>query len=173
MKNTNLAMELLGLIKKELMAKFGDEFNLSGQCVGVFYIKKFLQKSFVVINFENNIAYQRSNQKKLMKELQTPDYKKIYTDLLNLKFPEKKNSCQAILSKDILSVQDILSINGIIFPVREKDTARLNQKHKSYNRADILEILDYQKKNRLNNKQLAAYFQISRNSVTKWKKLFF
>ncbi|MBL1221540.1 helix-turn-helix domain-containing protein [Chryseobacterium sp. L7] len=103
-----------------------------------------------------------------METLQRPDYKKIYADLLNLKFPEKIPSCQSFLAKKELSVQDVIHINTIIFP---KKTAK-NQQHRSYDRRSILEMLDFQKKNRLNNTQLAIHFRLSRNTVAKWKKLF-
>jgi hypothetical protein len=33
-------------------------------------------------------------------------------------------------------------------------------------------MLDYQKKNKLTNSQLAKHFKLSRNTVTKWKRLF-
>ncbi|MCT2560404.1 helix-turn-helix domain-containing protein [Chryseobacterium herbae] len=107
-----------------------------------------------------------------MEKSQKPDYKKIYTDLLNLKFPEKKSFCQKILSKATLSVQDVLQINTLIFPAQEKSTFKLNQQHRSYDRSDILEILDYQKTKNLNNTQLANYFKISRNTIARWKKMF-
>ena len=47
-----------------------------------------------------------------------------------------------------------------------------SQKFRSYKKSDILNILDYQKENGLNNSQLANHFRLSRNTVSKWKKLF-
>ncbi|KMQ65715.1 transposase [Chryseobacterium angstadtii] len=107
-----------------------------------------------------------------MENLKKPDYKRIYTDLLSLKFPEKQNSCEHILSKTELMVKDVLLLNKIIFPQDDKKDFSLNQKHRSYDRISIMEILDYQKCHQLNNSQLANHFKISRNSVTKWKKHF-
>lgn len=55
--------------------------------------------------------------------------------------------------------------NEIIFGKKTE-----NQKFKSYKRSDILKILDYQKKHKLNNIQLAKHFKMSRNTITKYKK---
>ncbi|HUH25918.1 MAG TPA: helix-turn-helix domain-containing protein [Flavobacterium sp.] len=48
----------------------------------------------------------------------------------------------------------------------------MNQKYRSYDKATIIEILNYQKKNGLNNTQLANHFKLSRNTVAKWERLF-
>jgi len=98
----------------------------------------------------------------------TPDFKLIYSDILDKQYPEKTSECQRLLTKRHLSVIDILELNKIIFGKAEK----VNQKYRSYNRYDILQILDYQKKNKLNNTQLACHFRLSRNSVARWKKMF-
>ncbi|KMQ68927.1 transposase [Chryseobacterium sp. FH2] len=98
-----------------------------------------------------------------------PDYKRIYTDIINKKYPEKEKKCQSILSKKTLSVMDLMKLNTIIFNTTTKE---INQKFKAYDRETILEILNYQIKNKLNNKQLAYHFQTSRNTITKWKRLF-
>lgn len=98
-----------------------------------------------------------------------PDYKAIYTDVLIQKFPNKIEACEFILKRRKLSVTDILTLNKKIFGI---DNNIHNQKHRSYGRSDILQILDYQKKHKLNNSQLARHFNLSRNTVAKWKKLF-
>ena len=67
----------------------------------------------------------------------------------------------------LLLLQIWRKLNEIIFGKKTE-----NQKFKSYKRSDILKILDYQKKYKLNNSQLANHFNISRNTVTKWKKMF-
>ena len=40
-----------------------------------------------------------------------PNYKQIYVDILNKKFPSKKAECKAILSKSSVSGMDIIAIN--------------------------------------------------------------
>lgn len=105
-----------------------------------------------------------------MKKEHKPDYKRIFMDIINIKHPEKTTVCSSILNKIELSTLDILELNKLIF---DTENISVNQKHRSFNEATILQILDYQKKNNLNNSQLAHHFRLSRNTVTKWKKLFF
>lgn len=100
-----------------------------------------------------------------------PDYKRIYSDLIEEKFPDKKE-CRVILNKEKLSELDIIKLNMILFNDNNKETAVFNQMHRSYNKKTILEILQYQRKNQLNNTQLANHFKLSRNTVAKWKKIF-
>lgn len=100
-----------------------------------------------------------------------PDYKRIYSDLIAEKFPNREE-CKMILKKNILSELDVINLNNILFKDNNRDTVSFNQKHRSYSQETILEILDYQKKNKMNNIQLAAHFKLSRNTVAKWKKIF-
>ncbi len=106
--------------------------------------------------------------KKIQKVVCQPDYKRIYSDFIAVKCPEKKEIVACFLSKDTLSLSDILKMNNLLF---DKNSAE-NQKHKSYDENTILEMLEYQKKHRLNNTQLANHFKLSRNSVAKWKRMF-
>jgi DNA-binding transcriptional regulator YiaG len=99
-----------------------------------------------------------------------PDYRKIYTDILTLKYPDKKEACEKFLFKNELTAIDIININKKIFG--NDDYKNLNQKHKSYHKSDIIKILEYQKNNQLNNSQLASHFNMSRNTISKWKKNF-
>ncbi|MGC4128924.1 MAG: helix-turn-helix domain-containing protein [Bergeyella sp.] len=101
-----------------------------------------------------------------------PDYKTIYRDILQKKYPEKKQECLPLIrEKKNLSVLDIIELNIKIFGT-SPETFEENQKHRSYSKSDILKILDYQKKHNLNNIELARHFKLSRNTVAKWKKMF-
>lgn len=102
----------------------------------------------------------------------SPDYKTIYRDILHQKFPDKIEDCLPLLDKKRLSAIDILALNQKIFGQSDEKSAKINKKHCSYNKSDILQFLNYQKKHRLNNTQLANHFNLSRNTVIKWKKLF-
>ncbi|MFP3591147.1 helix-turn-helix domain-containing protein [Chryseobacterium sp. SIMBA_038] len=102
----------------------------------------------------------------------TPDYKRIYSDMITIKYPEKREICDQLLSKANLSTLDIIEISQIIFNKSSKENAEFNQKHRSYSKSTIVKILEYQKKNKLNNSQLARHFKLSRNTVTKWKNKF-
>lgn len=102
-----------------------------------------------------------------MKQNEQPDYNKIYYDIIMIKFPSRMEDCKRLLSKERLTALDVITIDKILFGENTE-----NNKHRSYNKKTILKILDYQKKNKLNNSQLAKHFQLSRNTVTKWKKIF-
>lgn len=104
-----------------------------------------------------------------MEKNHEPNYKRIFTDILIRKHPDKLKICSPILRKKELTVLDILQLNKLIF---NTENININQKHKSFNETAILEILDHQKKYNLNNSQLASHFRLSRNTVTKWRKLF-
>jgi len=99
------------------------------------------------------------------------NYQQIFKDIIDSKFPDKKEKYLPLLKKEKLSALDILKINKRIFGENEQNETT-NQKHRSYSKSDILKILDYQKKHKLNNSQLANHFRLSRNTITKWKKLF-
>ncbi|TGN21428.1 helix-turn-helix domain-containing protein [Empedobacter tilapiae] len=101
------------------------------------------------------------------------NYKTLYTDIINDLYPDKLLQCQEILNKQDLNILDILELNKLIFGEEYKNNIEVNQKFRSYSKQDILLILDYQKKHRLNNTQLANHFNLSRNTIAKWKKLFF
>ncbi|UZT97952.1 helix-turn-helix domain-containing protein [Chryseobacterium fluminis] len=100
------------------------------------------------------------------------NYKELYTDLINKKFPEKMVLCQNILKKEKLSILDAIELHNLLFPKQSPQEERLNQKRKSYMKNDILKILKYQKLHNLTNVQTALKFKLSRNTVTKWKRAF-
>ncbi|OCA76614.1 transposase [Chryseobacterium contaminans] len=97
-----------------------------------------------------------------------PDYERIYSDIINQQYPDKVSEYRDLLSKDNMSSLYILELDTKIFGNSDK----VSRKHRSYTKKDILEILDYQKKHKLNNIQLANHFNLSRNSIAKWKKMF-
>lgn len=99
----------------------------------------------------------------------SPDYRRIYIDILHMKFPEKIQECEGVLKKTVLTELDILTLNEKIFG---NVVISRRQVHRSYSEKAILQILHYQEQNMLNNKQLANKFGLSRNTITKWKKLF-
>lgn len=105
--------------------------------------------------------------------MKTPDYRKIYQDMIRMKYPEKEELCQSILSKKRIEPLDIIRLNAVIAGNSYKERVRDNQKLKSYDKKTILQILHYQKKNQLNNTELAKHFDLSRNTVAKWRKFFF
>ncbi|NIF06809.1 helix-turn-helix domain-containing protein [Chryseobacterium sp. Tr-659] len=101
-----------------------------------------------------------------------PDYRRIYTDIINKKFPEKKDSCLYILNKEELSALDVITLNTIIFGSLDTESREFNQKHKSYDVDSIRKILDYKKNNNLSNIEMSKKFKLSRNTISKWNKFF-
>ena len=101
-------------------------------------------------------------------QITTPNYKRIYSDILTKRYPEKKEVCNPIIEKANLSVFDVIMLNEKIFGANTS----YNKKLRSYSKSDIIRFLDYQKKYNLNNSQLANHFKLSRNTVAKWKKMF-
>ncbi len=98
-----------------------------------------------------------------------PDYIKIFTDIINLKFPEKKNICEKFEGKGHLNSLEVLKINNLIFG-DSKLYKRDNLKFKAYDKETIQKILSYQENNNLTNSELAQHFKLSRNTVALWKK---
>jgi len=100
-----------------------------------------------------------------------PNYKLIFTDILDQKYPHKKEYCKNILNKTEINEFDVIKLTHIIFGNKSK-VPTINQKFKAYNKSTILEILRYQTQNNLNNSQTANHFNLSRNTVSKWRKHF-
>lgn len=107
-----------------------------------------------------------------VQKINSPDYRRIYHDIIVRKYPDKKERCLYILEKDTLSALDIIRLNAMIFDNVSKETLAFNQRHRSYKPSAIQEILKYQEKNSLNNSQVAIHFQLSRNTIAKWKRLY-
>ncbi|WP_250254807.1 helix-turn-helix domain-containing protein [Chryseobacterium sp. Marseille-Q3244] len=100
-------------------------------------------------------------------EKSRPNFKRIYEDLIHFKYPDKRKELCEILDKEKLTDYDLIRLNISLFGDQQH-----NQKLKAYDKETIIRMLDYQKKNRLNNTQLATHFNLSRNTVTKWKRRF-
>lgn len=101
-----------------------------------------------------------------------PNYKEIYTDMIIKKYPDKIDACRKILEKKSISCLDVIKLNRMIVGKSDKETEIFNQKLKSYDKKAILRILADQQKNNLTNISLAKKYNLSRNSVTKWKRIY-
>ena len=95
----------------------------------------------------------------------TINYKKIFRDIVEFKFPDKSELKALVLEKEIIDFYDVLVLNRLIFG----DDIKVN-KHKSYDISTITKVLNYQKDNNLNNVETAKKFNLSRNTVSAWKK---
>lgn len=107
-----------------------------------------------------------------MENYPSPNYTRIYQDIIEKKYPEKKEKCLYLLEKKKLSTREIILINSLVFGA-EKVSENLdnNSKFRSYDEETVKYILKYQITNNLNNTQTAGYFKISRNTLAKWKKI--
>jgi hypothetical protein len=104
-----------------------------------------------------------------IRKITQPDYRRIYSDIIQKKYPEKEKEARPLLNKKRLSVLDLIRLNTIIF----SKTENLNLKFRSYDKETIAKILNYQKIHNLNDTQLANHFKLSRNTVNRWKKMLF
>ncbi|SEH29792.1 transposase [Chryseobacterium culicis] len=102
-----------------------------------------------------------------------PDYGLIYSDIIRNKYQDKMKKYEFVSKKKKWSALDIIKINNMIFGTQDYASQQKNRKHHSYSESDILEILQYQKKHKISNSHLASHFHLSRNSVAKWKKIFY
>ena len=101
-----------------------------------------------------------------------PNYKKIFEDIIVEICPERKSEFTFYLDNDNFSIMEVIDINQKIFGSGDKETSYFNQRHRSYDSETILKILAYQKNKNLSNVQLANHFKLSRNTVSKWKKMY-
>lgn len=107
-----------------------------------------------------------------MENYQSPNYTRIYQDIIEKKYPEKKEKCLYLLEKKKLTTREIILMNTLIFGMeRSSDTLENNGRFRSYDQETVKYILKYQIRNNLNNTQTASYFKISRNTLAKWKKM--
>ncbi|OCK52955.1 hypothetical protein BA768_09970 [Chryseobacterium sp. CBo1] len=102
----------------------------------------------------------------------TPNYHNIFKDMINKNYPNLKINCEIILQKEILSVLDVIALNKILSGNLNDDLRNKDQKYRAYNECAIIEILQYGQKHKFNNTHLAKHFNLSRNTVAKWKKIF-
>lgn len=106
------------------------------------------------------------------KKINLPYYKKIFSDILDMKYPEKRYLCQQLLDKETLTHLDVINLNTSIFGknITSEDEI-FNHQHRFYSKSDIVKVLTYQHKNNLSNSELGRHYKISRNTIAKWKKL--
>lgn len=102
-----------------------------------------------------------------------PDYKQIYTDMINEKFPDKMSDPLVKNKLDhLLMAVDVLKFDRFIFGETDYNATGNNERLRAYDENSILNILNYQKKHKLSNTQTAIHFRLSRNSIAKWKTIY-
>lgn len=102
-----------------------------------------------------------------------PLYQKLYADMIRDKYPDKENLLKQFLKKESWTTLDVIEVNDLLFGLdKNKNSVRREMKHRAYDEESVKQILEYQKKNKLNNTQLANKYNLSRNTVKKWKDIF-
>jgi hypothetical protein len=102
----------------------------------------------------------------------TPNYKKIYHDIILKICPEREMEFKYFLDKESLLSWDIVRLDNLIFNNKDQDSFIFNQRHRSYDNETILYIIKYQKDHNINNSLTSKYFRISRNTLYRWKKIY-
>ncbi|MCS3869332.1 hypothetical protein J3D55_002248 [Chryseobacterium ginsenosidimutans] len=101
-----------------------------------------------------------------------PNYKRIYHDILKEKYPEKLEDAKVLYLLDNLkTVDDILKINALVSDSSRKSSTN-NQKLKNYDKQTVLKLLQYQRKHQLSTNFMSKKYNMSRNTISKWWKLF-
>ena len=101
-----------------------------------------------------------------------PDYRKIYHDIIQEQFSNKENDFKRILQKEAFTNYDVIKLNRKLFGKSEVECGSENQKLKSYSKDTIIEVLKYQTENKYSNSAIANQFNISRNTIARWRKFF-
>ncbi|SHM73715.1 hypothetical protein [Chryseobacterium polytrichastri] len=60
-------------------------------------------------------------------EKNIPDYKKNFADIIEMKYPHKKEECFHILDKEDISLLDVLTLNSIRFDIDASKISIVNQ----------------------------------------------
>ena len=99
--------------------------------------------------------------------MEKPNYQKIFQHIIAKKFPEKQLQTKKLLKQKMSSL-DVIKISEIL----NSNVTSENQKHNSYDMHSILKILEIQRLNNMTNIDISEKYKISRNTVSKWKKLY-
>lgn len=101
-----------------------------------------------------------------------PNYSKIYHDMLRLEHPDKLEEPKIKeLLKRLNTSDDVLKFNERIFE-QSKESAKNNQKLKTYDKKTMLKLLQYQRKHGFSTSYMSKKYKISRTTIAKWKKNF-
>lgn len=96
-----------------------------------------------------------------------PNYSLIFLDILESMFPDKCPEEIGVFEGKELSVEEVLLCNKKIFGHNKG-----SGKYRSYDKSTIISILSKQKKHHYTNEKVSQMYNISRNSLAKWKKHF-
>lgn len=69
-----------------------------------------------------------------------------------------------------MSIIGVLRFNKLLFG-NESIQNKTNNQYKAYDLDTVVYILEYQKEFNLSNTEISIMFSVSRNTITRWKKL--
>jgi|SRR5690606_483767 len=100
-----------------------------------------------------------------------PDFGRIFQEIA-----QKKEHSESLIGH-IAGIKEWNSLNVIktsekVVEKPDGENLKLNRTHRAYDEQSVKEILKYQKINNLNNSEMMMLFKVSRNSISKWKKMF-
>ena len=96
-----------------------------------------------------------------------PNYSLIFLDILEMMFPDRCPKEIGIFAGKELSTEEVLLYNKKLFGQNNSSS-----KYRSYDKTTIISILSKQKKHHYTNEEVSKIYNVSRNSLAKWKKLF-
>lgn len=70
-----------------------------------------------------------------------------------------------------MSIIGVLRFNKLLFG-NESIQNKTNNQYKAYDLDTVVYILEYQKEFNLSNTEISIMFSVSRNTITRWKKLY-
>lgn len=96
-----------------------------------------------------------------------PNYAKLYLDMAAYYNIALSTDLQLAISKMVNTV-DVLRVNKTIF----QSSAYSLQQGNAYQEADVLQILKFKREYKLSNSATALHFKMSRNTISRWEKLY-
>lgn len=100
-----------------------------------------------------------------------PNYSKIYHDLLLAEYPEKLKDVKVKqLLQNLNTSDEVIKFNEKLFK-QSKESSENNQKLRTYDKATMLKILNYQKQHGFSSNYISKKYKISRTTIAKWKKI--
>lgn len=100
-----------------------------------------------------------------------PDFGKIFREMAKRKnLPESEQ--KRIAEQKEWNSLDVIETNEKLFARRNKENLKFNQQHRAYDESSIKKLLEYQKRNKLNNAEMTKMFKLSRTTLLMWQRYF-
>src|SRR5690606_26634771 len=88
-----------------------------------------------------------------------PDFGKIFREMAERKkLPELER--KRIAEQKEWNSLEVIKTNEELFAKRSKENLKFNQQHRAYDESSIKKLLEYQKRNKLNNTEMIKQFKL-------------